>query len=171
MFGYFFLRFLSSCWLWLFLYSQEPRKKTKQKQQQHQIRFVENCPELKPWQLSCSVVVSPWSRNKAKQVYENTTGKNKITVCRTIKSTWQSHSGLCQPTCCPLSRITQFMTQTFWSVQRSLRALTICTHSSPKFSVKRCGLVFRLVKKERDWVVPFTKIPLSTFSRKKAWHS
>ena len=58
-----------------FLYSQEPRKKTKQKQQQQQIRFMENCPELKPWQLSCSVGVSPWSRNKAKQVHENTTGK------------------------------------------------------------------------------------------------
>ena len=37
-----------------------------------------------------------------------------------------------------------------WSVQRSLGALTICTESSLKFSVKRYGLVFRLVKKERD---------------------
>ena len=37
-----------------------------------------------------------------------------------------------------------------WSVQRSLRALTICTESSLKFFVKRYGLVFRLVKKERD---------------------
>ena len=59
------------------------------------------------------------------------------------------------------------MTQKFWLVQRSLRALTICTDSSLKFSVKRYGLVFRLVKKERDWVVPFTKYRCPLFLAKK----
>ena len=59
------------------------------------------------------------------------------------------------------------MTQKFWSVRRSLRALTICTDSSLKFSVKRYGLVFRLVKKERDWVVPFTKCRCPLFLERK----
>ena len=49
--------------------------------------------------------------------------------------------------CCPLSRTTQFMTQKFWSVQRSLRALTICAESSLKFSVKRYGLICRTEKR------------------------